>query len=191
MKAFLTKLKLLFNEASTKVTTYVVLAMGAIAQIPGHAQDVLNAWPDIAQYLPKTAVITTASHWTVTALGFVAAIMRVRRIVWPPVAKLLLIALALPFVFSAAPAMAAEVPVEKNAPKIEGHPLTSVVVTQCNLIVAVYMTMKDGRLLRFDKTANLPPGELMQMAYSAVRSERVEVSCNETGAIGYEKRDPV
>jgi hypothetical protein len=85
----------------------------------------------------------------------------------------------------------AEVPIEKDAPKIEGHPLTSVVVTQCNLIVAVYMTMPDGRLLRFDKSAKLPPGELMQMAYSAVRSERVEVSCNETGAVGYEKRDPI
>src|SRR3990170_2870687 len=43
-----------------------------------------------------------------------------------------------------------EIGVEKNAPPVEGHPLTSVVVTQCNLVVAVYMTMPDGRLLRFD-----------------------------------------
>lgn len=86
---------------------------------------------------------------------------------------------------------AVEVPIEKNAPKIDGHPLTSVVVTQCNLIVAVYMTMSDGRLLRFDKSAAVPSEQLMTMAYSAVRSERVEVSCNETGAVGYEKRDPI
>jgi hypothetical protein len=84
-----------------------------------------------------------------------------------------------------------EVPVEKEVPKVEGHPLTSVVVTQCNLIVAVYMTMPDGRLLRFDKSAAVPSEQLMTMAYSATRSERVEVSCNDTGAAGYEKHDPV
>ncbi len=85
----------------------------------------------------------------------------------------------------------AEVPVEKEAPKIDGHPLTSVVVTQCNLIVAVYMTMPDGRLLRFDKATAVPSEQLMTMAYSATRSERVEVSCNDEGASGYEKHDPV
>ena len=84
-----------------------------------------------------------------------------------------------------------EVPVEKDAPKVEGHPLTSIVVTQCNLIVAVYMTMPDGRLLRFDKSAAVPSAQLMTMAYSATRSERVEVSCNDTGAAGYEKHEPV
>lgn len=84
-----------------------------------------------------------------------------------------------------------EVPIEKEAPKIEGHPLTSVVVTQCNLIVAVYMTMPDGRLLRFDKSTSVPSDQLMTMAYSATRSERVEVSCNEEGAAGYEKHEPV
>jgi hypothetical protein len=84
-----------------------------------------------------------------------------------------------------------EIPVEKEAPKVEGHPLTSVVVTQCNLIVAVYMTMPDGRLLRFDKSTAVPSEQLMTMAYSATRSERVEVSCNDTGAAGYEKHEPV
>ncbi len=48
-------------------------------------------------------------------------------------------------------AQAAEVPENTDATKIEGHPLTSVVITQCNLIVAVYMTMPDGKLLRFDR----------------------------------------
>jgi hypothetical protein len=89
------------------------------------------------------------------------------------------------------PAGAAEVPVETNAPQMEGHPLTSIVVTQCNLIVAVYMTMPDGRLLRFDKSAAVPSEQLMTMAYSATRSERVEVSCNDLGAAGYEKHEPV
>lgn len=81
---------------------------------------------------------------------------------------------------------------EKDAPAVPGHPLTSVVVTQCNLIVAVYMTMPDGTLLRFDSSASVPADQLMQMAYTATRSERVEVSCNDaTGAVGYEKHDPV
>jgi hypothetical protein len=84
-----------------------------------------------------------------------------------------------------------EVPVEKDAPSVPGHPLTSVVVTQCNLIVAVYMTMPDGTLLRFDKSAQVPADQLLQMAYSATRSERVEVSCNDNdGAVGYEKHEP-
>jgi hypothetical protein len=84
-----------------------------------------------------------------------------------------------------------EVPVEKNAPPAAGHPLTSVVVTQCNLIVAVYLTMPDGRLLRFDKTADIPADELLSMAYTATRSERVEVSCEDIGAVGYEHHDPL
>jgi hypothetical protein len=88
-----------------------------------------------------------------------------------------------------------EVPEEKDAPAVAGHPLTSVVITQCNLIVAVYMTMPDGKLLRFDSKASVPADELMQMAYSATRSERVEVACDDgngaLGAVGFEKHEPV
>jgi hypothetical protein len=84
-----------------------------------------------------------------------------------------------------------EVAVEKDAPPVKDHPLTSVVVTQCNLIVAVYMTMPDGRLLRFDHSSTVPADQLLQMAYTATRSERVEVSCNDNGAVGFEKHDPV
>jgi hypothetical protein len=84
-----------------------------------------------------------------------------------------------------------EVPIEKNSvgAALKGHPLTSVVVTQCNLVVAVYVTMPDGRLLRFDKSANVPVHELLTMAYTATRSERVEVSCNENGLVGFEKHE--
>lgn len=80
-----------------------------------------------------------------------------------------------------------EVPVESNAPFLEGHPLTSVVVTQCNLVVAVYATMPDGRLLRFDATSTIPAEQLVSMAYTATRSERVEVSCDKMGVVGYEE----
>jgi hypothetical protein len=84
-----------------------------------------------------------------------------------------------------------EIPLDKDATTMPGHPLTSVIVTQCNLIVAVYMTMPDGRLLRFDKATAIPSEQLMNMAQSASRSERVEVSCNDNGVEGYEKHEPV
>jgi len=90
-------------------------------------------------------------------------------------------------------AQAAEVAENADAMSIEGHPLTSVVITQCNLIVAVYMTMPDGKLLRFDKSSSVPADKMITMAYSATRSERVEVACesNGIGAVGYEKHEPL
>lgn len=84
-----------------------------------------------------------------------------------------------------------DIDVEKNAPVVEGHPLTAVVVTQCNLVVAVYMTMPDGRLLRFDSRADVAAEKLVSTAYTATRSERVEVSCDGTGLSGYETHGPV
>ena len=66
----------------------------------------------------------------------------------------------------------------------EGQPLTAVVVTQCNLVVAVYFTMQDGKLIRFDKNAgsSIKAEDLVTLAYnSAKRSERVEVGCDTPG----------
>jgi hypothetical protein len=66
----------------------------------------------------------------------------------------------------------------------EGQPLTAVVVTQCNLVVAVYFTMKDGKLVRFDQSANssIKAEDLVSLAYnSARRSERIEVGCDAPG----------
>jgi hypothetical protein len=57
--------------------------------------------------------------------------------------------------------------------------------------VAVYMTMPDSKLLRFDSTAAVSAQSLVEMAYTATRSERVEVSCNEVGAVGYETHNPI
>ena len=70
-------------------------------------------------------------------------------------------------------------------------PLTSVVVTQCNEIVVVYMTTKDGKLVRFDKSSGIPSDKLISAAYSAKVSERVEVSCNSQGIEGLEKHEEV
>lgn len=89
-------------------------------------------------------------------------------------------------------AHADEVPAAKTGLEaVDGRPLTSVVITQCNLIVAVYMTMPDGKLLRFDKSANIPSDKMVSMAYTAEHSERIEVACeaNGIGAVGYEKHD--
>jgi hypothetical protein len=70
---------------------------------------------------------------------------------------------------------ATEVPESKDAPLLSGSPLTSVVVTQCNLIVAAYLTTPDGRLMRFNKSSSVPVDELLAMAYAAKRGERIEV----------------
>jgi hypothetical protein len=128
----------------------------------------MNRFPSIARLVPAALAATV--------LSFVAVSAGAAEPTSPHVTQV---------------AQAVEVPLDKNALAVEGHPLTSVVVTQCNLIVAVYMTMPDGRLLRFDKDGNVPSEQLMHMAYSATRSERVEVSCNDAGAAGYETHEPV
>lgn len=84
-----------------------------------------------------------------------------------------------------------EIQPDKNAPQMEGNALTSVVVTQCNLLVAVYVTTQEGKLLRFDKSAGVPPEKLLNRAYAAARSERVEVACQNAGIVGYETHQPL
>lgn len=81
-----------------------------------------------------------------------------------------------------------EVPVRKDTPVIAGQPLTAVVVTQCNGLLAVYMTMPDGRLVRFDQSSGLPVHKLLMAAYAAKRSERIEIACDGTGIKGYEEK---
>jgi hypothetical protein len=66
------------------------------------------------------------------------------------------------------------------------RPLTAVVVTQCNLVVVVYLTAPDGSLHRYDKSSGMPFEALLELAYSAEHSERVEVSCNSQGVVGFE-----
>jgi hypothetical protein len=85
----------------------------------------------------------------------------------------------------------AEIGLAKDVPIVEGRPLTAIVVTQCNMVIAVYMTMQDGRLLRFDSKASVPAEQLISIAYTATRSERVEVSCENIGAAGFETHAPM
>lgn len=68
---------------------------------------------------------------------------------------------------------------------IEGQPLTAIVVTQCNLIEAVYLTMPDGKLLRFsaNQLEKIPAGDLVGFVYTRAKvSERIETDCR--GAAG-------
>jgi hypothetical protein len=51
--------------------------------------------------------------------------------------------------------------------------------------------MADGRLIRFDGTSGLPVDELIAMAYTATRSERVDVGCESIGVVGYETHRPI
>jgi ribosomal protein L14 len=87
-------------------------------------------------------------------------------------------------VLDGARAPASEVAPNREVNVREGQPLTAVVVTQCNLVVAVYFTMQDGKLIRFDKNAgsSIKAEDLVTLAYnSAKRSERVEVGCDTPG----------
>jgi hypothetical protein len=92
-------------------------------------------------------------------------------------------------VLNGAHAPASEVAQNPEVNVREGQPLTAVVVTQCNLVVAVYFTMQDGKLIRFDKNAgsSIKAEDLVALAYnSAKRSERVEVGCDTPGLKGTE-----
>ena len=92
-------------------------------------------------------------------------------------------------VLKGAHASASEVAPNPEVNVREGQPLTAVVVTQCNLVVAVYFTMQDGKLIRFDKDAgsSIKAEDLVDLAYnSAKRSERVEVGCGTPGLAGTE-----
>jgi hypothetical protein len=92
-------------------------------------------------------------------------------------------------VLNGAHAPASEVAPNPEVNVREGQPLTAVVVTQCNLVVAVYFTMQDGKLIRFDKDAgsSIKAEDLVALAYnSAKRSERVEVGCDTPGVAATE-----
>jgi ribosomal protein L14 len=87
-------------------------------------------------------------------------------------------------VLNGAHAPASEVAQNPEVNVKEGQPLTAVVVTQCNLVVAVYFTIQDGKLIRFDENASsgIKAEDLVTLAYnSAKRSERVEVGCDMPG----------
>jgi len=46
--------------------------------------------------------------------------------------------------------------------------------------------MPDGKLPKFDQSASVPAEQLLTMAFTARRSERVGVSCNDLGSVGHD-----
>lgn len=86
----------------------------------------------------------------------------------------------------------ATAPVIEKPELINGAPITAVIVTQCNLLWAVYVTMSDGRLLRFDQTAKVASEQLLELAMTATRSQRIEVACSASEDTKLEKStDPL
>lgn len=88
------------------------------------------------------------------------------------------VTIALALFAAAALGEGTEIAPNKDAPVVAGQPLTAVVITQCSGLLAVYMTMPDGRLVRFDQSSGLPVDKLLTAAYTAKRSERIEVACD-------------
>jgi uncharacterized protein (TIGR02246 family) len=85
-----------------------------------------------------------------------------------------------------------------SMPKIDGRSEIQEVQVSGNFAymwsrLNVEMTMPDGKLLRFDKSSSVDADKMITMAYSATRSERVEVACesNGIGVVGYEKHEPL
>lgn len=62
----------------------------------------------------------------------------------------------------------------------EQKPLTGILITQCNEVVAGYVTMPDGRLQRFDKNdeAQMSSPALQALIMSAKSKERIEIGCD-------------
>jgi hypothetical protein len=78
------KVKLFFKEASTKVTTYVALAIAGLAQAAEHVEDLYAMVPTLQQYLPESHYVHTGMHYAMSGLGFAVVVLRVRRALWPP-----------------------------------------------------------------------------------------------------------
>lgn len=72
------------------------------------------------------------------------------------------------------------VPANDHAPLLTTKPLSAVVITQCSLLIAVYLTMPDGRLLRFTEKSGVALADLLDMAYAATRSENADIPCLES-----------
>lgn len=71
------KALIFFNEARTKVTTYVGLLIAASAEIR-------NQWPDITSQLPHWGWVSWLETHAYVLLGFAVVYARVRRLLGTP-----------------------------------------------------------------------------------------------------------
>lgn len=65
--------------AHNKATTYVALAIAGVSQVAEHAQEIVDTWPSIAQYVPEVPYLKSACHYVLSVLGVVVIFTRVRR----------------------------------------------------------------------------------------------------------------
>lgn len=97
---------------------------------------------------------------------------------------LLVLALAVIALLLTYAAPAEEVqPTQSEIARLESKDLlTGVLITQCNMIIAAYMTTTDGRLVRFDvrDQTQMSASALQTLVYSARVSERIELRCDGT-----------
>lgn len=78
---------------------------------------------------------------------------------------------------------------EQADPALAVDALSGVLITQCNQVVAAYVTLNDGRLVRFDVRDQqaLSATALEALVYSSRVSERVEFSCDGSTIEGFER----
>ena len=77
-------LKRFWSEARSKATTYVALGIAGVSTLADRAEDLVNQWPAISAYLPKSKTLDHASHYLIAALGFLVVFTRVRRLLKGP-----------------------------------------------------------------------------------------------------------
>lgn len=57
-------------------------------------------------------------------------------------------------------------------------PWTAVAVTQCNLLVALFITSADGKLITIDKESGVSSADALRMGQKAKTATRIEVACD-------------
>lgn len=80
---------------------------------------------------------------------------------------------------------------EKADPELAINAVSGVLITQCNQLVAAYVTLSDGRLVRFDVRDQeaISATALEALVFSARVSERVEFSCDGSTIEGFERHE--
>lgn len=74
------KVRLFFRLAATRLTTYLALGVAGLAQLAEHAQDVHDALPSLMPYLPPGPLLAKSLHWITSGLALLIVYTRVRRL---------------------------------------------------------------------------------------------------------------
>jgi len=78
-------LKRFYVAARNKVTTYVGMAIAALATLAARAEDLLNSVPQLKALLPAGPILSMfIAKWVLPSLGVLVVFTRVRRLLHPP-----------------------------------------------------------------------------------------------------------